>query len=277
MRGLLSFLAALALLAGPAVARAADTADDPVVAIVNGEKILKRDLQAAQESLPDQYRQLPLEVLFDPLLTRVIDSRLLVSEAERRDLEKRNDVKEAMARARREVLRNQLLEITVNEAVTNERLQQAYVAMRQQPGFASEEVHAHHVLVKSEAEAREVLAELAKGADFATLAKARSTDPSAKENGGDLGFFTRETMVPEFADAAFGIEPGTIGKEPVQSQFGWHVIKVDERRTRVPTFEEKEAELRDQVAREVVTALLDDVRKGANVQRFNLDGSPRAN
>lgn len=268
--GLLFLLGSLG--AGPVAA-----ADDPVVAVVEGEKILRSELEAAQAQLPEQYRQLPLEVIYDPLLARVIDRRLLAREAERRKLETRPEVKEALARARREVLGDQLLEIAITEALTPERLQQAYAMARAQPGFAVEEVRARHILVKSEAEAKEVIAALAGGADFAELAKKRSIDPSVQQNDGDLGFFRRDTMVEPFAEAAFALEPGQTTSEPVRSQFGWHVIRVEERRTVAPTFEEKEPELKEQVARETINALVAELRAKAKVERFAIDGSPKAN
>lgn len=249
--------------------------DDPVLAIVNGTPIKRSDLEAAQRTLPDQYQEMPLEMIYDPLLDRMIDSQLLLVEAEKRKLGEDPKVQAEVARAREGVLRDSLVQRAVDEGTTKEKLEAAYNAQRSQPGFAAEEVHARHVLVASEAEAREVLKQLQGGADFAEVAKAKSTDPSAQTNGGDLGYFKREAMVPEFAEAAFTIEPGSVGTEPVKSQFGWHVIKVEDRRQSVPTFEEKEPELREQVAREIVNALVSDVRSGATIERFNLDGSPK--
>jgi peptidyl-prolyl cis-trans isomerase C len=252
-------------------------ADDPVVAVVEGERILRSELEAMQAQLPEQYRRLPLELIYDPLLARVIDRRLLAREAERRKLESRSEVKEALARARREVLGDQLLEIVIGEALTPERLQQAYAVARAQPGFTVEEVRARHILLKTEAEAKEVIAALAGGADFAELAKNRSIDPSARQNDGDLGFFRRDTMVEPFAEAAFALEPGQTTREPVRTQFGWHVIRVEERRTVAPSFEEKEPELREQVARETINALVAELRAKAKVERFAIDGSRKAN
>jgi peptidyl-prolyl cis-trans isomerase C len=249
--------------------------DDPVLAIVNGTPIKRSDLEAAQQTLPDRYQEMPLEMIYDPLLDRMIDSQLLLAEAEKRKLGENPKVQAEVARAREGVLRDSLVQQAVDEGTTKEKLEAAYNAQRSQPGFATEEVHARHILVASEAEAREVLKQLQGGADFAEVAKAKSTDPSAQTNGGDLGYFKREAMVPEFAEAAFKIEPGTVGTEPVKSQFGWHVIKVEDRRQSVPTFEEKEPELREQVAREIVNALVSDARSGATIERFNLDGSPK--
>lgn len=274
MRRFVLAAAALAVLT-PAVPTQAQPAD-PVLAVVNGAPIKKSDLEAAHQSLPEQYRQVPLEQIYEPLLERVIDGRLLLTEAEKRDLAKDPEVQAEIARARNDVLRDSLVEQAIETSTTQERLQAVYDALKSQPGFAYEEVHARHILLPDEAAAREVIQQLQNGADFAELAKAKSTDPSAQSNAGDLGYFRREAMVPEFAEAAFKIEPGTIGQDPVKSPFGWHVIKVEDRRQKVPSFAEKEPELREQVAREAVTALLAEMREGAAIERFNLDGTPKA-
>jgi peptidyl-prolyl cis-trans isomerase C len=267
----------LALLLGWMTGGPASAADDPVVAVVEGEQVRRSELEAVQAQLPEQYRQLPLAMIYEPLLARVIDRRLLAREAERRKLDARPEVQEALARARREILGDHLLEVTIGEALTPERLQQAYAVARAQPGFAVEEVRARHILLKTEAEAKEVIAALAGGADFAELAKKRSIDPSAQQNDGDLGFFRRDTMVEPFAEAAFALEPGQTTREPVQTRFGWHVIRVEERRSAAPTFEEKEPELKEQVARETINALVAELRAKAKVQRFAIDGSPKPN
>jgi len=267
----------LALLLGWMTGGPAAAADDPVVAVVEGEQVRRSELEAVQAQLPEQYRQLPLALIYEPLLARVIDRRLLAREAERRKLDARPEVQEALARARREILGDHLLEVTIGEALTPERLQQAYAVARAQPGFAVEEVRARHILLKTEAEAKEVIAALAGGADFAELAKKRSIDPSAQQNDGDLGFFRRDTMVEPFAEAAFALEPGQTTREPVQTRFGWHVIRVEERRSAAPSFEEKEPELKEQVARETINALVAELRAKAKVQRFAIDGSPKPN
>lgn len=259
----------------PSLARAAD--EDPVIAIVNGEKVPRSELLAAHDRLPDQYRQMPIEQIFEPLLGRVIDNRLLAAEAEKQKIQDKDGFKQAMADAKRAILREQLMQSAIEEGSTKEKIQQAYMVMSQQPGFAAEEVRAKHVLVKTEAEAKEILAAIAKGTAFDELAKERSIDPSAKQNGGDLGYFRREMMVAPFAEAAFKIQPGTVGTEPVESQFGWHVIRVEDRRQAVPSLEEKEQELRDVLARDIVTGLLQKVRVGASIQRFDLEGKPLPN
>jgi peptidyl-prolyl cis-trans isomerase C len=247
--------------------------DDVVVAIVDGAPIHRSDLEEVARGLPEQYRQMPMQVLYGVLLDRVIDFRLLANEADRLDFENDPAVETALARARNNVLRDALVQQKIREETTPEKLQQRYEALKQSDDFAKEEVHARHILLKSEDEAQAVIEELQAGADFAALAQERSTGPSAP-SGGDLGFFRREQMVPEFAEAAFALQPGEITTEPVQTQFGWHVIKVLDRRTAEPTFAESEPQLRQDLAREIVTALVADLREDAEIERFNLDGTP---
>ena len=273
MRALVLATTAMAVLAIALPSRAQTT--DPVVAVVNGKQIKKSDVEAVYATLPEQYRQMPLEQIFDPLVEQVVTSQLLLAKAEQEKVADNPEVEAQLERARENVLRDAVVKAAIDKGVTEEKLRAAYEAMKSQPGFAFEETRAAHILVADEATALDVIKQLQGGADFATLAKEKSTDPSAKTNGGDLGYFRREAMVPEFAEAAFSIPPGTIGDKPVKSQFGWHVIKVEDRRQSIPTFEEKEAELRDQLSREIVNALLADVRKGATIEVFAIDGTPK--
>ena len=248
---------------------------DPVVAIVNGAQIKKSDVEAAYTSLPEQYRQMPLDAIFDPLLEQVVSSTLLLAEANKQNLAEDPEIKAQLSRAHDGVLRDGVVKKAIDQGVTDEKVKAAYEAMKSQPGFAFEETKASHILVADEAQALEIIKQLQGGADFAALAAEKSTDPSAKTNNGDLGFFRREAMVPEFAEAAFAMQPGTVGDKPVKSQFGWHVIKVEDRRQTLPTLEEKEPELREQLSREIVTALLGSVRDGATIEIFNIDGTPK--
>jgi peptidyl-prolyl cis-trans isomerase C len=257
----------------PAAAPEQAPTEDPVVAIVDGAKIHLSEVEQAQSVLPDQYRQVPLPMIFQPLLSRVIDARLLAAEADRAELDQEPEVQPALAEARAQVLRGALIQRRVQEGTTEEKLRARYDDMKEAEGFRKEEVHARHILVPTEEEAKKIVEQVEGGADFAQLAAEHSTGPSA-ESGGDLGYFTREQMVPEFADAAFGLEPDQVTPEPVKTQFGWHVIKVLDKRTREPSFEETEPQLRDQLAREIVTALVTDLRGNAQIEQFNIDGSP---
>jgi peptidyl-prolyl cis-trans isomerase C len=247
---------------------------NPVVAVVDGTQVHRSDVEAVARALPEQYRQVPLPQIYGMLLERAIDFRLLANAAEDQDLAGEPDVQAALAKARADVLRDAYLRGKIDQGTTDERLRERYDDLKDDEGFAQEEVHARHILVGSEDEAKEVIAQLEGGADFAALAGEHSVDPSARSNGGDLGFFRRGQMVPEFAEAAFALEPGQRTEAPVQTQFGWHVIEVLERRTGAPSFEETEPRLRQEVAREIVIALVADLREDAEIERFNLDGSP---
>ena len=274
MRALALATTALAVLAFAMPSRAQTT--DPVVAVVNGAEIKKSDVEAVYQTLPEQYRQMPLEQIFDPLVDQVVTSTLLLAKANEEKLADNPEVEAQLQRAHDNALRDAVVKQAIDQGATEDKLKAAYEAMKSQPGFAFEETRAAHILVADEATALDIIKQLQGGADFATLAKEKSTDPSAKTNAGDLGYFRREAMVPEFSEAAFTIAPGTVSDKPVKSQFGWHVIKVEDRRQTVPTFEEKEPELREQVSREIVNALLADVRKGATIELFTIDGAPKA-
>ena len=247
--------------------------DDPVVARVDGQEITRSDVEREVAGLPQQYQQMPFEAVFPALRDRAINTALLSDAAEDRALDEDPAVQEAIADAARLIMRNRLIETTVDAAVTDEALRAAYEARRAEPDFAREEVKARHILVEDGATAAELIAELEQGADFAELAGTHSTGPSG-EQGGDLGWFTEDQMVGPFGDAAFAMEPGEVSNEPVETRFGWHVIQVEDRRTTVPTFEESRTELEQILGREAVTALLDELRAKADIERFDLEGQP---
>ncbi|MEZ5930609.1 MAG: peptidylprolyl isomerase [Alphaproteobacteria bacterium] len=272
-----SLAAAIGLLAFCSAALAQDqsTAGDAIVATVDDQEIHRSDVEAVMRTLPDQMRQAPIEQIYPMLLDRVIDFKLLEFEAEKSDLADDPDVQPALAQARAAVLRDAMLRRKVEEGSTDEALKARYEEMKKADGFAYEEVHARHILLASEDDAKAVITELEGGADFETLAKEKSTGPSGPQ-GGDLGYFRKGQMVPEFGDAAFAMEIGSTSSEPVQTQFGFHVIKVEDKRKVEPSFEESEPQIRQDVAREIVTALVEDLRDGVSIKRFNLDGSPMA-
>ena len=127
--------------------------------------------------------------------------------------------------------------------------------------------------MQTEDEAKAAIEEIQGGADFAAVAQERSVG-RRRRPGGDLGFISRDQVVPEFAEAAFALDAGETSTEPVQTQFGWHVIDVVERRNVEPSYDETAPQLRQELAREIVTALVEDLRGGAEIERFNMDGSP---
>lgn len=249
--------------------------EDPVVARVGDREITRSDVQREMSSLPPEYQQMPFTALFAALRDRAIDSALLAGEADRRELAEDPEVQAAIADATRLILRNRLIEETVETAVTDEALREAYDARKADPAFAEDQVKARHILVETADAAAALITELEGGADFAALAEEHSTGPSGPE-GGDLGYFTQDQMVGPFADAAFAMAPGEFTSEPVETRFGWHVILVEDRRNEAPSFEATRMELEQQLGRDAVAALLADLRETAAVERFDIDGEPVA-
>lgn len=267
-------LAALlaAFLAAPsAVVFAQDS--DPVVARANGVDIRQSDLALAEDEVgssipqqmgPDQKR--------DYLITYLADVVVLAQAAEQQKLADRDDVKHRILLERNKVLMEMLLQDAGKAAATDDAMHKVYDDAVNQMGN-EQEVHARHILVPTEDEAKAIEAELKNGADFATLAKEKSKDPGAAE-GGDLGYFTKDQMVPEFADVAFKLDKGQIS-DPVKTQFGWHIIKVEDKRTKpTPTFDEVKPQLESYVAHRAQADLVAKLRSAANIQR--LDQPPAA-
>ena len=202
-----SLVAAVGLLAF-GTAALAQNADNPVVATIDGKEVLRSDVDAVLNTLPDQMRQAPIEQIYPTLLDRVIDFKLLEVEAENSDLADDPDVQPALEQARAAVLRDAMLRKKVEEGSTDELLKARYEEMKKDETFSYEEVHARHILLASEDDAKAVITELDGGADFETLAKDKSTGPSAS-SGGDLGYFQKGAMVPEFGEAAFSMDVGS--------------------------------------------------------------------
>jgi len=264
------FVFALAL-SGPQAVLAAE--DSVVVAQVNGIKILRSDIEDARLRLPERFNEVPLEAVYGMLVNSLIDSKLVASEARKINLHEDASVRKQMVRIEEQVLERAFLTTYIDKRITDKALKEQYEKMVKQVAV-KEEISARHILLETEAQAREVIKELQGGGDFAELAKSRSKGPSGP-SGGDLGFFAEGQMVPAFSKAAFALKVGETTQEAVQTQFGWHVIKVEDRRTvQPPTLEQSEAQLRLALSREIGTAFLQELRKTATVERFNLDGTP---
>jgi peptidyl-prolyl cis-trans isomerase C len=266
----LALVLALGLVTAPPVLAQDASADgaaaeNPVVAIVDGTEFRLSDLEASYQELPEQFRQMPMQMLYDPLVDRLVDGHLLLKAAENANVAADPEVQAAIEQARADVLRQTLIERAVADATDEASLQAAYEARKAVDDFAVEQVTARHILVETE--------QLDAGADFAELAREHSTDPAA-ERGGELGTFPRGSMVPPFEEAAFAMEPGSHSSEPVQTQFGYHVILVEAKEAVEPTFAELEPELRAELTRAAVEELLAEVRADAEIERFAIDGNP---
>jgi peptidyl-prolyl cis-trans isomerase C len=252
--------------------QAAQPLKDPVVATVNGQPIRLSELEVAQQSLPQQYRNMPLQAVFPALLDRMIDSKLVVMEGKKSKLNEDPAFKKRLAFIEEQVLQDFWIQREIARQVTQEKLQKRYEErLASMP--PEEEVHARHILVSTEDEAKAIIADLKKGTAFDKLAKEKSTDKASGAEGGDLGWFKKADMVKEFADAAFALKKGETSETPVKTQFGYHVIKVEDRRKAAPPpFEEMADQLREEMAREVVQAQLDQLRAGAKIEKFNMEG-----
>jgi len=245
---------------------------DPVVATVNGQPIHLSELEVAQQALPPQYRNMPLQSVFPALLDRIIDSKLVVMDGKKNKVEVDPAYKRRMAFVEDQVIQDFWLQKEVAKRITTDKLQQRYQEkLKSMP--AEEEVHARHILVATEAEAKDLQAELKKGTAFDKLAREKSTDKASGAEGGDLGWFKRTDMVKEFSDAAFALKKGELSEAPVKTQFGYHLIKMEDRRQAPPpTFEELSDALREELARETVSHFLDQLRSTAKIEKFNIDG-----
>jgi peptidyl-prolyl cis-trans isomerase C len=254
---------------------AAEPPPDTVVAIIDGTKVTRADVIASAQTLPPQYQQ-QIDAIFPALIDRLVDLTLLSNEGRKQNLHDDAEVKARVDQFTEQVIQEVVIRRHIETAMTEDAIKARYDRfVTEQP--PQTEVHAQHILVASEAEAREVITQLAGGADFSTLAKEKSTDPSAKQNGGDLGYFGPGDMVPEFEKAAFALEKGQISKDPVKSQFGWHVIKVVDRRERTPpTLDQARGQIEEMLSGELVTAYVTSLRSSAKLEMFNPDGTPKA-
>ncbi|MGA2997751.1 peptidylprolyl isomerase [Bradyrhizobium sp.] len=241
--------------------------DNPVLAKVNGAEIRQSDVTLAEEELGPSLAQMDPATKKENVLAFLIDMKIVAKAAEDKKIEDRPDFKARLAFTRNRLLMDNLLAVEGKAATTDEAMKKVYdEAAKQIEG--EQEVHARHILVETEDEAKAIEAELKKGADFAELAKKKSKDPGAAD-GGDLGFFTKDQMVPEFSAVAFALEPGKIS-DPVKSQFGWHVIKVEEKRSRkAPDFDQVKAQIETYVTRKAQAEYVAKLRESAKVERMD--------
>ena len=260
----LTLVAGLALCLGaPVTAQDAPSADT-VVATVGGADITLGHMIALRERLPEQYSQLPDAALFDGILTQLINQEALSQQAE--DASPRTGL--VVENERRAMLANSVLQDVAEDAVTEEAIDEAYQEAYGDAGTTTE-WNAAHILLETEEAAAEVKAELDEGADFAELARERSTGPSGP-NGGTLGWFGPGMMVPEFEQAVNGLEPGGIS-EPFQTQFGWHVAKLNEvREQQPPSLEEVRPQLAEQVQQQAVEDRVAEAAEAASVERKDI-------
>ncbi len=235
---------------------------DSVVATINGTEITLGHMLMIRASLPDQYQQLPDEVLWDGILDQIVQQTVL---SQQDSGEESRRVQLALENERRALMAAQVIEDIVDDAVTDEAVQALYEETYLQ-GEPTEEFNASHILVATQEEAAAIAEDVRGGADFATVAQEKSTGPSGP-NGGQLGWFGPGMMVPEFQTAVEGMETGAIS-DPVQTQFGWHVIKLNEKRVQAaPELASVREELEATLSQDAVSQRIDELTASADVTR----------
>jgi peptidyl-prolyl cis-trans isomerase C len=236
---------------------------DSPVATVDGVALTLGELITIRRQLPDQYQGIPDDVLMKGLSEQMIDQMLLSEAGMKAGLDQRPSVALNLLVQQRAILADAYLRAEIQARATPEAVEALYQE-RYANAEPEDEVRAAHILVESEEKAKELKAQLDGGADFAALAAEHGTDGTASR-GGDLGWFVHSEMVPEFADAAFGMEPGTVSA-PVQTSFGWHLIKLDERRPRkVPELEEVRGDLLRQLVEKLQVDIVQELRDAATI------------
>ena len=262
----------------------AGSASDPVVARVNGIDVRESDLAMAEEDLGPELQQLPPEHRREQIISYVADVMLAAQAAEARKLQDTDDFRKRDAFFRRKLLMGLMLQDHARSLVTDEALRKVYDEQIKPMG-AAEEVRARHILFRADPKDEKAQAEalaraqaaaerIKKGEDFAALATELTEDPSGKENGGDLDYFTKDQMVPEFANIAFQMQPGQVSN-PVRTPFGWHIIKLEDRRNRpVPEFDKVRQQIETFLVRRGQTELITQLREKAKIDRLDKKGSP---
>ncbi len=248
------------------------TTDMTVIATVDGQEITAGNVALFYLSLPPQYREMPMEQVFPQLVERLVDQKLIAAAAQKAGIPARPDVKARLLMLQEGMFNQIYMEDRIKAEITEDKLRDAYqkmVALETK----KEEVRARHILVKTKEEALAIIGRIGKGEDFAALAKEKSTGPSGR-SGGDLGFFAADQMVPPFSEAAFALKQGEVTREPVKTQFGWHVIKVEERRiSGARRFEEVADGLRQQMTESVFEKEIQELRSKAKIDIKGAGGS----
>ncbi len=266
-----------AMPAQAAKSKAKAVATDLVVATVDGNKITLSEIETARSSNP-QLGAMPLETVYEPLLDNIIDLNVVAAAAKAEKVQETPEYKKMLKDFEKSLLARYYLEQRAKKEQTKEKLEALYEQFKKD-NPPQEEMSAAHILLKTEKEARDVIKQLEKGADFAELANKLSENKGLKD--GDLGYFSRELMVPEFSEAAFAMKEGEISKQPVKTKFGYHVIKAGPRRlAEPPKFEEVERELMQMQAAKTVEDTMAKLRKKAKIVKtpvkFGADGKVTA-
>ena len=242
--------------------KATENTSEAVVATVNGNKIYLSEIERSYSGNP-QLKAIPMENIYEPMLDSLIDLYVVSEKAQAEGIQNTPEYKQIMKNLEKQMMVRLYLEQEAKKQQTKEKLEEMYAQfLKDNP--PEEEMSAAHILLKTEKEAKDVIKQLEKGADFAELANKLSENKGLED--GDLGYFTRELMVPEFSEAAFAMKEGEISKTPVKTKFGYHVIKAGPRRiSEAPKFEDVEKELMQSQMAQSIEKIMKDLRKNAKI------------
>ena len=265
----------LALIGPGSLAFGPGSDQDRVRAKFAGEEIRQSDIEFFVSQLPDKVRAAPREQIEPLVVDELINTRLVARLARSAGTQDNEDYKRQVEDAAARILQTVYLAGQIQERMTEERLDKAYeVFVAENP--PTEQIRASHILVEAKESAQAIVAEVRSGGDFAEVARRESTGPSASA-GGDLGFFEKGQMVPTFAEAAFALEVNEVS-DPVQTQFGWHIIKLANRRqTPPPSLDEVREELTQRLTGEIMGEVLSEAREGVTIEKFDAEGNPVEN
>lgn len=246
--------------------------DRQVVAVVDGEKLYARDFQAAYSSLPPRIRKQGLDKLYPHVLELLIQQALIIKKGHEAGLADDPTIKRRLQAMEDRLIHDAFLNRRIESRISEEKIRAAYDRyLENNP--AQQEVHARHILVDTEDKARNIIAMIGEGEDFATLAEQYSKGPSAAV-GGDLGYFGRGKMVKSFEDAAFALDPNTYTADPVKTDYGWHVILVEDiRESDPPRYEDLRPQLARQVGQSMAYTVSREIVENAKIERFDMNGN----
>lgn len=246
---------------------------NPIVAKVDGKDITRVDVYRFIQTMPANLQQLPASTVYPMALEQVINVRLVQNRADASDVMESKEFAQELELSKQQIARNLFLQESVKDKVSDGDIKKAYKEyVSKIPDV--EERRASHILLETQEKAQAVIDKLKTGETFEDLAKSVSIGPTGPK-GGDLGYFGKDDMVPEFGKAAFSMKKGDVSKEPVQTQFGWHVIKVTDARQRPkPTLEQLKPTLQAELGREALDQQIQSWRDKASIERFDINGKP---
>ena len=245
-------------------------AADTVVAKVNGKAITDQDMKLAESEIGSDLQSYPADVRRRYLVEFIIENQIFADAATSEKLASGPAYEQRLAYYTRRALRDQFFDTKIRDGVSEAEAKKVY---DQQVATLKpeEELRARHILVETEALAKELSEKLKKGEDFNKLAAENSKDPGSKSKGGDLGYFTHGRMVPQFDEAAFKLKKGEVSP-PVQSQFGWHIIKVEDRRPRaLPAFEQVKERILASLTNRKAQEVAGELRQKAQIEYIDAD------